>query len=51
MLPVAILESVCGKLKNIEIDMVDGKISFVDSPPPIPFKARAGITLVPSLCN
>ena len=51
LLPVAILESVCGKLKNIEIDMIDGKIAFVDSPLPIPFKAKPGVTLVPSVCT
>lgn len=51
LLPVAILESVYGKLSNIEIDMIDGKINFADCPPPTPFKQRPGSTLVPSVCN
>jgi hypothetical protein len=51
LLPVAILESVYGKLSNIEIDMIDGRISFVDCPVPTPFKPRPGMTLVPATCN
>ena len=31
--------------------MVDGKTTFVDAPPPTPFKAKPGVTLVPPVCN
>lgn len=31
--------------------MVDGKVGFVDCPPPTPFKPRPGSTLVPAVCN
>lgn len=51
LLPIAILESVYGKLNNIQIDMIEGKVNFVDCPPPKPFKPKEGITLVPAMCN
>lgn len=51
MIPMVILESVYGHLHNADIDMVEGKITSLDCPPPIPFKQRAGITLVPTSCN
>ena len=31
--------------------MFEGKTLFVDTPPPTPFKAKQGVTLVPPLCN
>lgn len=51
LLPVAILESASGRLNNIQIDMVAGKVDFVDCPPPTPFQARPGTTLIPAVCN
>ncbi len=46
-----VLESVYGTLNNAEIDMVDGKVTNVECPLPIPFKARNNISLVPTVCN
>ena len=51
LLPVVILESANGKLNNIQIDMVGGKVDFVDCPPPTPFQSRQGTTLIPAVCN
>ena len=51
LIPIAIVESVYGRLNNIEIDMIEGKTDFVETPPPKPFQAQPGVTLVPSVCN
>lgn len=31
--------------------MIDGKVNFVDCPPPTPFKPKPETTLIPTLCN
>jgi hypothetical protein len=31
--------------------MIEGKVNFVECPPPKPFKPRSGSTLVPTICN
>lgn len=31
--------------------MIDGKATFVDCPPPKPFQASPGTTLIPSVCT
>ena len=49
LLPIAILESVYGRLNNIQIDMIEGKVNFADCPPPKPFKPKEGVTLVPAV--
>lgn len=51
LIPLAIVESLYGRLSNIEIDMIEGRTSFVDCPPPKPFRPKVGTTLVPAVCN
>lgn len=51
IIPVAIIECVNGNLKNAEVNMIEGKIQSVDCPPPVPFKPKPGVTLVPANCN
>jgi hypothetical protein len=31
--------------------MIEGRINFLDCPPPIPFKPKPNVTFVPNICN
>lgn len=51
LIPLAIVESICGRINNFEVDLIAGKIIPKDSPKPNKIKAPAGTTTIPSNSN
>lgn len=51
LIPLSVLESVYNKINNFEVDMISGKFSPKECPPPKKLKAPNGVTLVPANSN
>ena len=51
LIPIAVIQTIYGTIKNVEVDLIAGKFSPKEPPTPNKVKPSAGMTLVPANCN
>ena len=51
LIPIAVIQTMYGTIKNVEIDLIAGKFNTKEPPIPNKVKPSPGMTLVPTSCN